>query len=379
VAAKVGKSLSYVYQRLKLADLVPTVKEAFLEDRITAGHAILIARLQPKYQEEVLGECFDSEYVGHGRREKVLIGVRALAGWIAENVHLDLYTAPWKKDDATLVPKAGACTTCPKRTGFAPELFPDIAKKDTCTDRACFGEKQDAFLTLAKADLKGKGTAFVEVSREYTGRRGAGGSLDPGRWEQVKPKSCSHVQAGLVVGGTGRGQILTVCAEPKCKVHGRGMMGPVTSPQERGRQKKAMQRQRQEAAFRGRLLDAVLAKVPPALGAPELGLIASQYLQEVWHENRTRVMRRHGWIPEKGRAAGSQDHLRVAQKTLGEMAPAELARLLVELSLVRALDVDAYVHEGKKNLFDLAKRYKVNVNALRREPKASKPGQWKKK
>ncbi len=65
IAAKVAKSESYVYQRLKLAELIEPAKDAFLEDRITAGHAILIARLQAADQEKALEACFQDRW-GYG-------------------------------------------------------------------------------------------------------------------------------------------------------------------------------------------------------------------------------------------------------------------------------------------------------------------------
>jgi len=43
IAARAGKSEAYVYGRIKLADLIPPVAEAFLKDQITIGHALLIA------------------------------------------------------------------------------------------------------------------------------------------------------------------------------------------------------------------------------------------------------------------------------------------------------------------------------------------------
>lgn len=107
LAAKVGKSVSYVYQRLKLADLVPAAKKAFFEEKITAGHAILLARLQSDQQKEGLAECLNDWNSP---------SVRELGTWIEENVHLDLAKAPWQKDDTKLLPPAGACTISRRAT-----------------------------------------------------------------------------------------------------------------------------------------------------------------------------------------------------------------------------------------------------------------------
>ncbi len=45
LAEKSGKSASHVYARLSLLQLIPAMAEAFTQERITASHANLIARL----------------------------------------------------------------------------------------------------------------------------------------------------------------------------------------------------------------------------------------------------------------------------------------------------------------------------------------------
>jgi hypothetical protein len=54
---------------------------------------------------------------------------------------LRLASAGFKTEDAELVPLAGACGPCPKRTGNQPELFGDVKGADVCTDVACFRRK----------------------------------------------------------------------------------------------------------------------------------------------------------------------------------------------------------------------------------------------
>jgi ParB/RepB/Spo0J family partition protein len=106
VAAKVGKSKKYVYDRLKFAALIPEAKDAFATDQITAGHAILIARLQPGDQERALeaafhtlwdaGDAGDDDEDGGDQdapavaRPKVAISVRELDRWIEQHCRLDI-------------------------------------------------------------------------------------------------------------------------------------------------------------------------------------------------------------------------------------------------------------------------------------------------
>src|SRR5437667_3173788 len=60
IAARAGKSEAYIYGRLKLADLLPPVAEAFLKDKITIGHALLIAKLPAAHQQEAFAAAYRS-------------------------------------------------------------------------------------------------------------------------------------------------------------------------------------------------------------------------------------------------------------------------------------------------------------------------------
>lgn len=99
--------------------------------RIT-HHGLEIARLQPGDQEKALLECFP----GHRStgstlkdRKAEALTVRQLRQWIEREIHLDLKNAPFDTEDANLLPAAGACSTCPKRTGNNRLLFPEIKNR----------------------------------------------------------------------------------------------------------------------------------------------------------------------------------------------------------------------------------------------------------
>src|ERR1700728_3429587 len=60
IAARAGKSEAYVYSRVKLTELTPPVAESFLNDKITSGHALLIAKLPEAQQQEAFAASFRS-------------------------------------------------------------------------------------------------------------------------------------------------------------------------------------------------------------------------------------------------------------------------------------------------------------------------------
>jgi ParB family chromosome partitioning protein len=267
LADKIGKSVSYIYQRLKLAELVPAAKKAFLEEKITAGHAILIARLQAEEQKQAL------EYSTERWNKP---SVRDLSDWILREVHLDLAKAPWKKDDATLLPAAGACTTCPKRTGANPGLFPDVKKGDTCTDPTCFHQKADA---LIKQRVKeNPGVQLISTESGYSGnddkRLAKAGILRSYDYRKAGAIKCKDTVEGLIVEGEGSGTRIRICTQKRCKKHNpseQSYRSKPRSPKEIAAEKKRQEKQQLEDRVEQLAFVAAIRKViglktfPPAL------------------------------------------------------------------------------------------------------------------
>ncbi|MED5615141.1 ParB/RepB/Spo0J family partition protein [Janthinobacterium sp. P210005] len=148
---KLKKSRSHIYGRLKLCALTTEVREKFLDDAISPSTALLIARIPvPALQIKALGEISTPTYQGTGEP----MPYRAALRHIQQNYMVDLTRALFKLTDATLLPLAGACTKCPKKSGNQPEVFSDTKSADVCTDPNCYAEKRlahDALTIVAAA------------------------------------------------------------------------------------------------------------------------------------------------------------------------------------------------------------------------------------
>ena len=140
LGAKVGKSRSYIYAKLKLLDLCQEVKQALRDGTVDASRALLIARI-PDGKLQIKALSMATTPTGS---HVDAMGVRAFSTWLQQNVMLRLEHAPFQITDAHLVPAAGSCKECPKRTGAAPDLFADVASADICTDPACYHLKEAA-------------------------------------------------------------------------------------------------------------------------------------------------------------------------------------------------------------------------------------------
>ena len=111
--------------------------EAFTQERITASHANLIARLPQESQAEAFEQCWRKDWKDD---EAHLLPAKFLSAWIQNNLYLALADAPFDREDATLNPAAGACTTCPRRSGYNTALFADVLS-DECLDGNCYRSK----------------------------------------------------------------------------------------------------------------------------------------------------------------------------------------------------------------------------------------------
>ena len=139
---KSGKSASHVYARLSLLQLIPTVAEAFTQERITASHANLIARLPQESQAAAFEQCWRKDWQD---KEPHLLPAKHVAAWIQANLYLSLAEAPFDREDPTLNPAVGACVTCPRRSGHNTSLFCDV-QGDQCLDSTCYHSKVETFL-----------------------------------------------------------------------------------------------------------------------------------------------------------------------------------------------------------------------------------------
>ncbi len=136
IAAKIGKSKGYVYARLKLTALCQEAREVFFEGKLDASTALLVARipgatLQKRAAKEIS--------VGYDNQP---LSYRNAVNHIRHHFTVHLDRATFALDDAELVPTAGSCQACPKRSGNSPELCADLDSEHVCTDTACFEDKR---------------------------------------------------------------------------------------------------------------------------------------------------------------------------------------------------------------------------------------------
>ncbi|WP_260705676.1 ParB/RepB/Spo0J family partition protein [Edaphobacter flagellatus] len=368
IAAKVGKAPAFVAQRLKLCDLAPVVVEAFYADAIGVGHTLLLAKLPADQQEHALKACFKEVYNGGEKPTRVLLPLRNLQFWIATNVLLILKDAPFNKRDAQLVPTAGSCADCPKRTGHNKLLFGDDLGKqgDQCTDPTCYQAKVEAHIAktiAAKPELVQISTAYgvqqegspVLPRNKYTAIRD---DRPKSNDEAKRPefKQCKYTTEAIITEGSDVGTIHKVCANMNCPVH----HPKQTSGRDEAKWKAEQEKQRKEQAIANatglRVLGAIGSAVPVRLLKRDL-LFVIERLASALDDSRIEMLARQHGIRQKRDDGGLKKTLTAFFRRSDE---GTLSRLLVEACILLAAT------RGNPSIVlkEAAAAYKVDTDAI---------------
>lgn len=326
LADRIGKPLAYVRGRLELCDLVAVVRESFLQDNITIGHARLISRLPAEQQEEALVMCF-SQW-----QDRALMPVKEFHRNLLHKRGADLSKAPFLLDDVTLKRDAGACTTCPKCTGVQRSLLQDDTDEQMCLDRGCYSQKLNAHIQRKTA------AGLVVISTKYSGEIPAGvvsareyieAGMDEDRVEDIKQQiddvraeldaatmsdrdredaqkdlaalrkelaeveaengECPHMEAAIVVDtnyGHSIGAEKRICRNPECPKHGEAVRhhreiysgySRNNDAEERAKEERRKREKKIDWQARKRAWKAILSALgtKPKLGSFELRLAAA--------------------------------------------------------------------------------------------------------
>jgi len=269
---------------------------------------------------------------------------------------------------ARLVPAAGSCVDCPKRTGHNKLLFLDMGRQDACTDPTCYQAKVDAHVAKTLA-AKPK---LVQISTAYGQQKEGSATLPRNKYVEVRPdkptskeeatrpefKTCRFTTEAIVSEGIDKGEIRKVCTEPTCPVH-----HPKPRSQKVADDPKAkaqQERQRREIAIANttgiRTLAAIAEAVPVRLMKRDL-LFVAERLASLLDENRLSIVaRRYGIKKAKDTDSLGKlfaDYLRRAEESV-------LGSVLVETTILYM----STRHNPAQVLNEAATVYKVDTDAI---------------
>lgn len=363
IAAKVGKSERYVYARMKLCALCEKARKAFYAGKLSPTTALLVARIPDAgLQAKATAEITEARWSADEG-----MTARQASEHIQRNYMLRLATAPFSTTDAELVPEAGPCTSCPKRTGNAGELFDDIKGPDTCTDPTCFERKTIAHKDRLVERAQAKGVKVIDgkdAQKLFEHRHSAPkGYVDLDQQEYRFPGASKKARA--VVGKAEVERVLLVNPHTHEVIEAvpakayeavlveKGLKTSGMSEDERKERARVTLEKDWRFALFGQL------RAPRPLELEDRRMIARAAYGHLGMDLQGRIRDVWSWPKVAGDTSG-----------IDELDAEQLDRLMVDMALVSELQVWAHVRATPDRMLALAERLGIDAAAIKRQVQA---------
>ena len=363
IAERVGKPLTYIYKRLQLVKLNPDLKKAFFENKFALAHGIEFARLTPSQQ--------DQTFKWYKNQHHTYQTAGNLKDHIESSYHLNLKDAPFATIDEKLMDllpdkhmykSAGSCLACIKRTGFNKNLFDDIESTDICTDPGCYHAKVNANVQMLKKKYFDKtGKDLVEI--KYSSRvniclntKGSPGVMDA-------KKKCADTKDAIYVDvpnwktGIKIGQIIKICDNAKCKTHWKKSDREAASPAVKHDDPKEVEK-RKKAQFEESIIDISYRRAAMAVGKKLKWPLDVDILDKL-----IEYCSDSGWGDEVF------DNMFEDRGLEGYGLP-ELIDKKSNVEKLRLIGEFVLRYSGEKLINKMVKKYKVNLNKIKKEVRA---------
>ncbi|MEM9363654.1 MAG: ParB/RepB/Spo0J family partition protein [Bacteroidota bacterium] len=146
IAKRIGRTVQFVYSRLKLAQLIDGFRTYVTEGKLSISLAVAVSAF-PAEEQQMMLEAIDGNF--YPQRLEQLV----------KRQMCDLEQAPFDISNPKLVAKAGACTKCPFNAANQGNLFGE--GKKLCTKSSCFQLKKQKSFIVALKRAKKEGMLFI--------------------------------------------------------------------------------------------------------------------------------------------------------------------------------------------------------------------------
>jgi len=380
-----GKSRSYVYGRLKLLDLCPAALKIARQLQLDHSLLLLAARIPDEKLQIAAVKDMKPDWNGDP------MSYRRAKDMVQRHYMLKLAEAPFSRTDAELLPAAGSCEACPKRTGNAADLFADVDSTDMCTDPGCHTAKAEAHVKRQRAAAKAANIKVIDGAEAKKIKPNSHNNdladgfidLDQKMYSDSKSRTVRQILGkdapaaeALLIDPHHAGKVIEVvsAATIKEKLAAKGAAVPAEVAR-RGKsdaEKEAERKRKQESLYRQRLFDSTRGAIAVSFDTRDDDSVLDlrefrQVVDRLYHclqfEEQKRLARL--WV---GPTDKTDDHelVRQLQKRIEAMERKECARLMLEATLVGEVTAPSWGDHPPRNLLATADALDIDAAAIKR-------------
>lgn len=134
IALKFGKSARFVFDRIKLNSLIPSLKQRVRDGEIPLSGAMLLSKLNKEQQ---------AKFDGNNKGQCVIRQIKQFIN----DIFMELDKTDWLNDDVWPDGKFKSCSECECNTANYGCLFYEMnCEKARCTNPVCFNNKKVAYI-----------------------------------------------------------------------------------------------------------------------------------------------------------------------------------------------------------------------------------------
>jgi ParB family transcriptional regulator, chromosome partitioning protein len=343
VAIKVGKSETYVRDRLFLTNLSAKARKSYRAGNIVASVAALIAKLSETDQAKAL-EYAEGDNWEHPTTSDV-----------KEWIHREFYTAldnqPWLRDKEAVKSLPAHLKNCHPNDAA---LFGDL-KEGQCTDSYCWIKRMAAW-TKYRCD---KTPSMVIVSDAY-GDAHSADTLGRNSYVAIKGKKdrCKFAVPAIIGEGHEVGKEIAVCVTKECTKHYSERSEYARTPKEEADRKAAQKKERQKEAARQTKFDLAICdaifKVSYPLSEKHLDVLLDLVFERCGTAHQMPLVKRHGLKADvkKSKDYTSRDYEAPLRRMAEDAGNNGKLRMIFEL-----LSPTFYVHGDDKDALKVTSKF----------------------
>jgi ParB/RepB/Spo0J family partition protein len=373
IAGRIGKSKAYVAQRMNLTELSPKCAKLFADGKMLLGVAAALARLRNhKLMDEVVkGREWILDDAAAARRE-------------TQRYMFQLKSAPFPTKDANLgnVP----CPECPRRSGNATDLFGDVEDADICTDPACFDGKRAAYVDRRAAEAEKAGQVFIRAISPhakrlfpYAGSYARGdGIVDLSATTYVDGKMVPYRKlldkadaAPVTLVVNPHTFAIHECVDIKQAPSLRPLFAKANAVTPVNQTENAKRRETaRETEFRTEVFRGLQFGHQGGLGVEDLRLVAARLMDRMDSNNMPLLATMWTVPPKEGEKRAPVYELKgLVDKAIAGMTEQQLTRLILQLAVLPDVRASTYSTAKPTALLGAAKRYDVDLDAIKKRQK----------